>query len=317
MEEENNPLESILNNVTSVASGIPAPIQKNLFKAFAQLCSASVDIPVSYLEGQAAIRRANTEARVKVIAKISENLSTNIDVPVEYSDKAIERYASKIVKQQINLDRVVNNAATNLNNQNYIENAPEKEISEEWLNVFEEAAKIRSNEDMQMIFGEILANEIHRPGSFSYRTLNVVSQLEYNVSQIFLKLCSAAIYLKTDDIMMIAVTSAFEKSNDLDAYDILHYDKKFLEDYGLLHTSSSQFDLDQLVDAHEFIYIGKTAYKLISIDDKQRFKSGIKCTIFTEAGKELFGALSVEANSDFFENAKSFLEQKGVSLIEI
>jgi hypothetical protein len=42
------------------ATNLPLPIRKNLFKALDQLCTAIIDIPVAYLEGKAAERRAET-----------------------------------------------------------------------------------------------------------------------------------------------------------------------------------------------------------------------------------------------------------------
>ena len=51
----------------TVVSGIPAPVTRNLFKAFGQLCSAAIDFPVAFLSGMADERRAETEARIKLI----------------------------------------------------------------------------------------------------------------------------------------------------------------------------------------------------------------------------------------------------------
>ncbi|HLY88732.1 MAG TPA: hypothetical protein VKQ27_07085, partial [Acetobacteraceae bacterium] len=48
-------------------TGIPAPIRKNAAKAFARLCTAAVEYPVTLIEGAIAEKRAESQARVKLI----------------------------------------------------------------------------------------------------------------------------------------------------------------------------------------------------------------------------------------------------------
>jgi len=49
--------------LASAADGIPAPIKKNFWKTFGQLCTSATDIGVAHLEGKASDIRANTAAR--------------------------------------------------------------------------------------------------------------------------------------------------------------------------------------------------------------------------------------------------------------
>jgi hypothetical protein len=51
------------------------------------------------------------------------------------------------------------------------------EIDNDWLNMFTRLAEDKSSEELQRLFGRILAGEIMRPGSFSLRTLQSVSAL--------------------------------------------------------------------------------------------------------------------------------------------
>jgi hypothetical protein len=51
------------------------------------------------------------------------------------------------------------------------------EINEDWLNSFMRFAEDKSSEEMQNLFGRILAGEIRKPGSFSLRTVQFVSLL--------------------------------------------------------------------------------------------------------------------------------------------
>ena len=67
---ENVGIETVAAEIaTDLVGGVslPAPIKRNLFKALSRLCSAAVEIPIAYLEGKADERRAETEARVRLV----------------------------------------------------------------------------------------------------------------------------------------------------------------------------------------------------------------------------------------------------------
>lgn len=50
-----------------------------------------------------------------------------------------------------------------------------EEISDDWLNLFSRIAEDKSSAELQELFGRILAGEVKRPGSFSLRTIQVMS----------------------------------------------------------------------------------------------------------------------------------------------
>jgi hypothetical protein len=51
------------------------------------------------------------------------------------------------------------------------------EIEDDWLNLFSRLAEDKSSEELQSLFGKILAGEIKRPGSFSLRTIQLLGTL--------------------------------------------------------------------------------------------------------------------------------------------
>ena len=67
---ENVGIETVAAEIaTDLVGGVslPAPIKRDLFKALSRLCSAAVEIPIAYLEEKADERRAETEARVRLV----------------------------------------------------------------------------------------------------------------------------------------------------------------------------------------------------------------------------------------------------------
>ncbi len=51
------------------------------------------------------------------------------------------------------------------------------EIEDDWLNLFSRLSEDKSSEELQNLFGRILAGEIKRPGTFSLRTIQLLGTL--------------------------------------------------------------------------------------------------------------------------------------------
>lgn len=200
MEGNNSHLAKITDTLEEVVTGIPAPVRKNFFKAFSQLCTAAVDVPVAWLEGKSSEIRASSDARVQIIKKEGISISEKIEVPEPYILKASEKFASKIIKEQINLDEITLNAAKDLiQEESKTTNKDDHEISDDWLNEFESHARLKSSEEMKLIFGKILSEEISTPGTFSMRSVRIISQLDNEAARLFQLLCSHSISLNIND----------------------------------------------------------------------------------------------------------------------
>lgn len=57
------------------------------------------------------------------------------------------------------------------------------DIDDDWLNLFVRLAEDKSSEELQGLFGRILAGEIRKPGSFSLRTIQFISTLSKEDAQ--------------------------------------------------------------------------------------------------------------------------------------
>lgn len=304
MEENDNFLNNITENFETMVTGIPAPLRKNFWKAFSQLCSAVVEIPISYLEGKSDLIRETNNARKDIIRKSGQNIAEKINIPQTYSDKAVSKYASKIIREQINLDEITSKTIKELSVEN--SNQEEvKEISEEWLNEFENIAKLKSSEDMKIAFSKILAGEIKSPGKFSTRSLMILTQLNAEVSKYFQIIRNLASTVKHNNIILDSRVILFNNSfSCLEKYGLTLYHLSVLQEYGLiiseLHTTKpyeicigNEFNTVQLPFTFQNI-----DYGLLPIDRSQYNGSfsvtGIK---LTKAGEELLEIIPlIESN---------------------
>ena len=54
------------------------------------------------------------------------------------------------------------------------------EIEDDWLNTFTELSSLKSNVEIQVLWGKILAGKIRQPSSFSLQSLHLLSRLDTN-----------------------------------------------------------------------------------------------------------------------------------------
>lgn len=81
--------------------------------------------------------------------------------------------ADRKADNRVNVGRI---AMEVLSDQSNDHDAP-SEIESDWLNMFARFSEDKSSEELQTLFGKILAGEIRQPGSFSLRTLQFFSVL--------------------------------------------------------------------------------------------------------------------------------------------
>lgn len=105
-----------------------------------------------------------------------------------------ERQQSRIdyqqSKKQLNLETVTAFAAEELKNEQPVTDEP---LDEDWTTRFFNIAEDISNEEMQALWGRILAGEIKKPKSYSLRTLELLKNLSKEEAECFMKFCEAKV----------------------------------------------------------------------------------------------------------------------------
>jgi hypothetical protein len=251
-ESMDSALTAIGDAVSDLVTGdsLPAPIRKNAFKAFDALCSALIDIPVAILQGKSAERRAETNARIQLINANAEEIARQMQVDGVYAQAAVTKFGKRILQQQINLDKICGVAEAEVRRLQSSEPDPSiftgstPEISDDWLNSFREHASTKTSEEMQILFGKILAGEICRPASFSIRTVQIMGQLDSRTANLFRKLCSLAISLRLENVVLdVRVASLGGKAtqNCLHEYGLQFASLNILQEYGLIISDYNSF----------------------------------------------------------------------------
>ena len=326
--------DKLTDSIGDLVTGVPSPIRKNFFKAFGQLCTAAVDIPVAKMETKAAEIRAESAARIQIIKKEGESISEKLEVPKEYIDKASEKFASRIIKEQLNLDQIGLNAAYNLAQEDFNEEISDnqkepKEINDDWLNEFENYAKLKSSDDMKLIFGKILSGEIKNPGAYSIRTIRLISQLDNQAARLFQTLCSITVSMNIDigsgipyDARVVSLIGT-AGSNSLSKYGLSYDNLNILQEYGLITTDyNSRFPYTAcIVSQSNGVGIGlrfeNKIFGLLPIDldkfVKDLYFNGVT---LTKAGRELLKIIPIKHNKEYRKDFEEYLLNKHFRLFQ-
>jgi len=271
---------------------------------------------------------ANKRWETWVIKTIGDRYSEQIDIPREYIDKASVKYASKIIKEQINLDDISLKTIKELSNDDFSKQDNQvKEIDEDWINEFENNARQISSEGMRFVFSKILANEVKNPGNFSKRTIRLISQLDNIAAQLFQKLCSCAIALQdgnhTIDTRVVSL-SGNAASNSLIKYGLSFDNLNILQEYGLViadYNAYRNYKFCVVNEQNQFSYAFKFAngYFAFLPTDREKLEKEINLhgVVFTQAGKELYNIIPKEENIEYKTDFDAYLETRFLKLIQV
>ena len=328
--------EIITDLVADVAiPGISGPVRSNFLKAFGQLCSAAIDIPVAYLTGKADELRAETAARIKLTNVSANQIAQQMRTDPEYARIAVQKFDQRVLREQVNKDLITQKAAMELQSASDFSDQRGADevgdtINDDWLNTFEAEARQMSTEEMQMYFAKVLAGEITKPGSYSRRTVKILGSLDHNVATHFVRLSSMCISILSQDVRVPSLDGNAGE-NALEEYGLDFDTLNLLNEHGLVisvYNSQLTFapclappailpGLEQQAICIPLSYQGKHWILMPISNDKIGKKLRIGGVALTQSGKELFRIVQVEPIDNYSKALAQFFEGKGLRMIEV
>ena len=167
----------------------------------------------------------------------------------EFARAAASSFAHKIIRERANIDRISVIAANELRSASVakgneagvdvqaVSETDVQSISEDWLNVFENEAAQMGSEQMQHLFGKILAGEIRQPASYSIKTVKILAQLDNSAATLFRVLCSLATSVPEGNAYRrydVHVACASGGLAELEAFGLTYGALLLLHEHGLI-----------------------------------------------------------------------------------
>lgn len=188
----------------------------------------------------------------------------------------------RLFNENENIKRIADFAYRELEND---KNEITEDIDEDWKNNFFDKGKKIYSEDLQFIFGKILAGEIRQPGTYSKRLLNILSNLSQKEATLFSKISK---YVLTDSKNSFIIS-----------------DREILSQFGI--TIEDIIDLEEagLINSNPLNVSGTNMYQykgyLITFNEQQ---PKLKIYCLTNSGKDLEKIINQEISVDYLLEIK-------------
>lgn len=163
-----------------MVGGLKDALKQRAAKAVAVVAGALVPGLLAQAQDAKDEREGRSAFRQAIYRAASEKAAAN----PELVDRLVDRLVHEEFGKQERREAVVLQAIEHLQ-----EDVPEQpsdvseEVSEDWLNIFTSYAEKASSEQLQDMWGRVLAGEIRKPGSVSLKTLQAVSVLDKETAE--------------------------------------------------------------------------------------------------------------------------------------
>lgn len=254
------------------------------------------------------VRKAKAEAKAESIIAIEQAKTQAIidgDLEkVQYLERINNRIVNKEVKRQNNIEEVVSTAGKILESE---EKVSEEPLNSDWTTRFFDIVQDVSDNEMQLLWGQILAGEIKQPKTYSLRTLELLRNMTREDAELFQKVAQFA--LVSGDAFL------YTPSNDLRKYGINYVDIAKLIEIGLLRPGDfvkrHLYSQDTTDTKTAFIY--GDIVVIVNIKAKSGEVS-FPIRSFTTSGQELCQLIDISPNMDYIKEFANAIKNKNVKV---
>ncbi len=267
-------------------------------------------------------KRKMADATAYEINVVGDAMRNAADMPVLYNqdgvainsedfNRLMQRAGTRLVLQetvkQHNIESVIDNAYDILDKE---EICSEEPVEQGWITRFFDSVADISDEDLQKLWGKVLAGEITQPKSYSLRTLETLKNLSKHEAELFQKIVPY-IVIMSGHLFLPSNTDLLQK------YGVAYGEIMHLDECGLIN-SGGLVSLNPFVSNNEYVSLHNgsklmMAYGLAS----NQVKISIGEFALTGAGKELYSILSDVSNDEYFFDFAEEISKKFFDKIKI
>lgn len=222
--------------------------------------------------------------------------------------RAQERINFKQNKKQLNIESVTSFAAEELKNEQPVTDEP---LDEDWTTRFFNIVEDISHEEMQSLWGRILAGEIIQPKSYSLRTLELLKNLSKEEAEIFTKFASLKIVSGADNFIYNPDNGEFLQNE----FGIKLNERLLLTELGLIVSEKDiqfTFKPTQNEKRNDLICYGTKGIAFYRNENTPG--QNIPVIVFTKSGTELSKLICQAAKLNYIEKICSSLKHPNVKI---
>lgn len=256
-------------------------------------------------------RKAKADADASLI-RAKTDLKIN-----ELTERAAQRQKTLILRQQKNIESIVNKSMPLLPNKC----SSFEELDADWVFTFFDCCQNCSHEQLQILWAKLLAGEADIPGTFSRRALHTVKMLSTYEANLFTKFCSYTWRLQySESHSMVGVFQHYsDKSNAvagsrldeaLRCFDLTSRDMHILQTLGLISLATvieSGSEDSILLDCNEKKYSATPESIGVSVEMMP----------LSELGLELYPIAGSSPNVEYMNIIFQYLKESGYVVNEL
>lgn len=228
--------------------------------------------------------------------------SSGIEKPTANFERRIEERLARLeANRQRNLDKVTLFAVRNID---YEKQPSADPVDDDWASKFFNAARDISSEQMQEVWGKILAREVERPGSFTPRSLDTLQALSKEEARLFQHILQYKVV--TDDEVYIVGNDISQVRPDGKRWYVL----LLMRELHLVQESIfiTKFDCDSEMT---FLHYGLQ----LQVKEKMKQSYEVYGALLTKVGRELSNLIEHDPNVEFFTSFRDQIDKQGCDTV--
>ena len=244
-------------------------------------------------------KRKMADATAHEINVIAEAMRAAADLPIVYNqdgvainsedfNRLMQRAGSRLVLQetikQQNIENVIDNAYEILEKE---EDCSEEPVEQGWINRFFDSVADISDEDLQKLWGKVLAGEIKQPNTYSLRTLETLKNITPYEAEIFKKF---APYVLIDQ----GNYNIAEDISDLSNHTVRYRDIMQMSECGLINLTGVIYSL--IIGTERRTVFANNLPIVFNNTTSKEMTFNLSVFSLTTAGRELFSIIDCNDN---------------------
>jgi hypothetical protein len=225
---------------------------------------------------------------------------------VSLEERTKERVNYQEVKKQFNIESITSYAAEELKSDDPITDEP---LDDDWTTRFFKIVEDISNEEMQALWGKILAGEIKQPKSYSLRTLELIRNLSRAEAATFSKVANYAIRDGNKNYLFKGRGKILAEK-----YKIKYSEIASLIEVGLLQPGDFvQLQIPTQPTDNKKVYISGSIVIITTVKANTQTIQ-IPVYVFSNAGNELLTLIKANQPIDYLASFAKSMKQEGVEV---
>ena len=320
-------VDYVASGIGSVAGPMLAPWKaRRLVQAKKIAASGDAEIQQIQAEGHARALSIITDAQRSARQQL-DAVDVSIASDIQISNMIEQKVRFQEEKRQRNILSIVEQAADHLGDTEVNDHEPDHD----WTARFFGGGQDISSEEMQILWGRILAGEVERPGSTSIHTLDILRNLNKETSSLFKIFCSLCVWLKVNvhDVIDARAPSLGRDAsgNSLEKYGLRFDALNILNEYGLIISDyNSWFDykvcsgIAMPDDSPRHIlripFQHQNRYWVLLTGAERLTELKIHGVALTRSGRELAQVVSIDPTPQYTQDLKNYFQGLHLEMLE-